>query len=93
MRKPSTSCISEINIHLFEGPYSPIWIDSKKRSLKVCAHIRAECEGNLEVLINELKTEVFRIIRAALVCPLLAQALRRNLYAAIEPMSKNCKSY
>ena len=58
MRKPGTGCISEINNHLFEGRYSPTWIDGKKHARNVYAHTREECEEKLKVLIKEMKAEL-----------------------------------
>ncbi len=58
MRKPGTGCISEINDHLFEGRYSPTWIDGKKHARNVYAHTREECEDKLKVLIKEMKAEL-----------------------------------
>lgn len=40
VRKPGTGCISQINDHLFEGRYSPTWIDGKKHARNVYAHSR-----------------------------------------------------
>ncbi|BDF68144.1 hypothetical protein CE91St43_21160 [Oscillospiraceae bacterium] len=57
IRKPGTGCISEINDHLFEGRYSPVWPDGKKHSKCVYAHTREECEEKLKVLIEEMKAE------------------------------------
>ncbi len=57
-RKSGTGCITEINDHLFEGRYSPMWIDGKKHSRNVYAHTREECEEKLKVLITEMKTEL-----------------------------------
>ena len=34
-RKPGTGCVSELNDHLFEGRYSPIWPDGKKHARNV----------------------------------------------------------
>ena len=45
--KHGTGCITEINDHLFEGRYSPMWIDGKKHSRNVYAHTREECEEKL----------------------------------------------
>ena len=53
MRKPGTGCISEINDHLFEGRYSPVWPDGKKHARNVYAHTREECEEKLKKLIAE----------------------------------------
>ena len=58
MRKPGTGCISEINDHLFEGRYSPMWPDGKKHARNVYAKTRAECEERLKVLIAEMKAEI-----------------------------------
>ncbi|MEG2013140.1 MAG: tyrosine-type recombinase/integrase [Anaerovoracaceae bacterium] len=57
-RKPGTGCVSEINDHLFEGRYSPMWPDGKKHSRNVYAHTREECEEKLKVLIVEMKNEI-----------------------------------
>ncbi len=58
VRKPGTGCISQINDHLFEGRYSPTWIDGKKHARNVYAHTREECEEKLKVLIAETKAEL-----------------------------------
>ena len=57
-RKPGTGCVTEINDHLFEGRYSPIWPDGKKHARNVYAHTREECEEKLKVLILEMKAEI-----------------------------------
>ena len=57
-RKPGTGCITEINDHLFEGRYSPIWPDGTQHSRNVYAHTREECEEKLRVLILEMKAEI-----------------------------------
>lgn len=57
VRKRGTGCISQINDHLFEGRYSPTWIDGKKHARNVYAHTREECEEKLKVLIAEMKAE------------------------------------
>ncbi|MEG2013597.1 MAG: tyrosine-type recombinase/integrase, partial [Anaerovoracaceae bacterium] len=56
--KPGTGCVSEINDHLFEGRYSPMWPDGKKHSRNIYAHTREECEEKLKVLIVEMKEEI-----------------------------------
>ena len=63
VRKPGTGCISQINDHLFEGRYSPTWIDGKKHARNVYAHTREECEEKLKVLIAEMKTELAELKR------------------------------
>ena len=63
VRKPGTGCISQINDHLFEGRYSPTWIDGKKHARNVYAHTREECEEKLKVLIVEMKAELAELKR------------------------------
>ena len=58
IRKPGTGCITEINDHLFEGRYSPVWPDGKKHARNVYAHTREECEEKLKVLIVEMRAEI-----------------------------------
>ena len=57
-RKPGTGCGTEINDHLFEGRYSPIWPDGTQHSRNVYAHTREECEEKLKVLIVQMKAEL-----------------------------------
>ena len=57
-RRAGTGCISQINDHLYEGRYSPMWINGKKLSRNVYAHTREECEEKLKVLITEMKAEL-----------------------------------
>ena len=57
-RRAGTGCISQINDHLYEGRYSPMWINGKKLSRNVYAHTREECEEKLKVLIAEMKAEL-----------------------------------
>ena len=63
VRKPGTGCISQINDHLFEGRYSPTWIDGKKHARNVYAHTHEECEEKLKVLIAEMKAELAELKR------------------------------
>ena len=63
VRKPGTGCISQISDHLFEGRYSPTWIDGKKHARNVYAHTREECEEKLKVLIAEMKAELAELKR------------------------------
>ena len=56
-RKPGTGCVSELNDHLFEGRYSPIWPDGTQHSCNVYAHTREECEEKLKALITEMNEE------------------------------------
>ena len=57
-RKPGTGCVSQINGHLWEGRYSPIWPDGKKHARNVYAHSEAECETLLAEMILEMKAEI-----------------------------------
>lgn len=57
-RKPGTGCISQINDHLWEGRYSPIWPDGKKHARNVYAKTREECEQLLAELIEQMKAEI-----------------------------------
>ena len=56
-------CSSQINDHLFEGRYSPTWIDGKKHARNIYAHTREECEEKLKVLIAEMKAELAELKR------------------------------
>ena len=62
-RRAGTGCISQINDHLYEGRYSPMWIDGKKHSRDVYARTREECEEKLKVLITEMKAELAELKR------------------------------
>ena len=57
-RKPGTGCVSQINDHLWEGRYSPIWPDGKKHARNVYAHSEAECETLLAEMIAEMNAEI-----------------------------------
>lgn len=57
-RKPGTGCVSQINDHLWEGRYSPIWPDGKKHNRNVYAPTEVECEEKLAALISEMKQEI-----------------------------------
>ena len=57
-RRPGTGCVSKINDHLWEGRYSPKWIDGKKHARNIYAHTREECEEKLAALIVEMKREL-----------------------------------
>ena len=62
-RRAGTGCISSKGPNLWEGRYSPMWIDGKKHSRNVYAHTREECEEKLKVLIIEMKTELAELKR------------------------------
>ena len=62
-RRPGTGCITQKGPNLWEGRYSPTWIDGKKRARNVYAHTREECEEKLKVLIIEMKTELAELKR------------------------------
>lgn len=57
IRKSGTGCISQINDHLFEGRYSPMWMDSKKRGFNIYAKTREKVEVKLVAFIVEVKAE------------------------------------
>lgn len=57
-RKPGTGCVSQINDHLWEGRYSPIWPDGKKHPRNIYAHSQEECEQLLAQMITEVKSEI-----------------------------------
>ena len=56
-RKPGTGCVTEINDHLFEGRYSPIWPDGTQHSRNVYARTRDECEEKLKAMIEDMNEE------------------------------------
>lgn len=56
-RRSGTGCISEINDHLFEGRYSPVWPDGTRHSKNVYAKTREECEEKLKALIKAMQAE------------------------------------
>ena len=57
-RKPGTGCVSQINDHLWESRYSPIWPDGKKHPRNIYAHSQEECEQLLAQMIAEVKSEI-----------------------------------
>ena len=65
-RRPGTGCISQKGPNLWEGRYSPTWIDGKKHARNVYAHTREECEEKLKTLIIEMKTELAELKRQTL---------------------------
>ena len=60
----SMGCITEINDHLYEGRWSPKWIDGKRISRNVYATTREESEAKLAQLIRESKIELAELKRA-----------------------------
>lgn len=62
IRKPGTGCISQLNDHLYEGRYSPMWVDGKKHGFNVYARTREEVEVKLAELIVEVKAEKKRLL-------------------------------
>ncbi len=57
-RRPGTGSVSQLDDHLWEGRYSPVWPDGKKHARNVYAKTEAECEEKLKVLIREMKAEI-----------------------------------
>ena len=62
IRKPGTGCVTEINDHLFEGRYLPMWVDGKKHGFNVYAKTREEVEVKLAELIVQVKAEKKRLL-------------------------------
>ena len=62
-RRLGTGCITQKGPNLWEGRYSPTWIDGKKHARNVYAHNREECEEKLQALIIEMKTELSELKR------------------------------
>ncbi len=58
MCKPGTGYIGQKDPNLWEGRYSPTWINGKKHARNVYTHTREECEKKLKVLIVEMKAEL-----------------------------------
>lgn len=65
IRRAGTGCITEINDHLFEGRYSPVWPDGKRHAKNVYAKTQEECEEKLKVLIQEMQAERQALIAQA----------------------------
>ena len=57
-RKPGMGCVSRISETLWEGRYSPVWPDGKKRPRNIYAHSEAECEAKLAEMIAEEKAKI-----------------------------------
>lgn len=57
IRRSGTGCITEINDHLFEGRYSPMWPDGTRHSKNIYAKTLPECEEKLKELIKEMQAE------------------------------------
>ena len=57
-RRPGTGYVKQLNDHLWEGRYSPVWPDGKKHSRNVYGHTEAECEEKLAELILQMKEEI-----------------------------------
>ena len=57
-RKAGAGCVTQINDHLWEGRYSPVWPDGKKHPRNVYAKTREECEQLLTEMILQMKAEI-----------------------------------
>ena len=57
-RRPGTGYVKQLNDHLWEGRYSPVWPDGKKHSRNVYGHTEAECEEKLAELILQMNAEI-----------------------------------
>ena len=60
-RRPGTGCVTQLSDHLWEGRYSPVWPDGKKRPRNIYAKTEAECEEKLSAMIREVKAEIAAI--------------------------------
>lgn len=58
MRKPGTGGIYELNVHLFEGRYSPTNAQGKREVHTVYAKTKEECETLLEKMIAEVRERI-----------------------------------
>ena len=77
-RRPGTGCITQKSPNLWEGRYSPTWIDGKKHARNVYAHTREECEEKLKALIIEMKTELAELKRQKAAGTLTPQAVEKS---------------
>lgn len=57
-RKPGTGCVSQISETLWEGRYSPVLPDGKKRPRNIYAHSEEEYEAKLAAMIVEEKAKI-----------------------------------
>lgn len=57
-RKPGTGCVTQINDHLWEDRYSPVWPDGKKHPRNVYAKTTENCEQLLAKMILRMKAEI-----------------------------------
>ena len=57
-RRPGTGYIKQLNDHLWEGRYSPVWPDGRKHSRNVYGRTREEAEAKLANLILQMKAEI-----------------------------------
>ena len=57
-RRPGTGYIKQLNDHLWEGRYSPVWPDGKKHSRNVYGRTQEETIAKLAELIIQMKAEI-----------------------------------
>ena len=88
-RRPGTGCITQKSPNLWEGRYSPTWIDGKKHARNVYAHTREECEEKLKVLIIEMKTELAELKRQKAEGMLPPPELEKGKKKAKKPKKKS----
>lgn len=77
-RRAGTGYIGQKGTNLWEGRYSPTWIDGKKHARNVYAHTRDECEEKLKVLIVEMKAELVELKKQKAEGTLPSQVLERK---------------
>lgn len=90
VRKPGTGCISQINDHLFEGRYSPTWIDGKKHARNVYAHIKPQIRPNTKQFYrNCMENHLFPALGD---CP-LEKLSTIQIQRAINEMSEHGRNH
>ena len=88
-RRPGTGCITQKSPNLWEGRYSPTWIDGKKHARNVYAHSLEECEENLQALIIEMKAELAELKRQKAEGTLPPQAVEKSKKKAKKTKKKS----
>ena len=57
-RKAGMDCVTQINEKLWEGRYSPVWLDGKKQARNVYSHSEEECKNLMAELIAGMEAEI-----------------------------------
>ncbi len=64
-RKSGTGCVYQINDHLWEGSYSPVLPDGKRKKFNVYAKTKEDCEKLLAEMIVEKKGWISEMKKAS----------------------------